>query len=92
MWTEKQVESYLHQLITAEGGTTRKWVSPGYAGVPDRIVFINNKIYFVEVKNMKGELTVRQRREADTLRSHGATVLTLYSQTDVKRFVESVSA
>jgi len=91
MWTEAQVEKHLHKLITEAGGTTRKWTSPGRVGVPDRIVFINDKVYFVEVKTMRGSLTVRQQREAETLRSHGALVQCLYGEKDVEQFVESVS-
>lgn len=37
---ENKVETYLHQCVTALGGTTRKWVSPGRDGVPDRIALV----------------------------------------------------
>ena len=91
MWTEAMIEKHLHKLITEAGGTTRKWVSPGRDGVPDRIVFIKQRVYFVELKTMKGTLSVRQQREAETLRSFGALVSCLYGEKEVEQFVESVS-
>lgn len=35
---ENKVEKYLDKEVTKLGGITRKWVSPGRDGVPDRIV------------------------------------------------------
>lgn len=35
---ENKVEKYLDEQVTKLGGITRKWVSPGRDGVPDRIV------------------------------------------------------
>lgn len=37
---ENKVEKYLDKKIQEVGGITRKWVSPGRDGVPDRIVII----------------------------------------------------
>lgn len=34
---EKKVEAAHRDGVKAEGGLSLKWVSPGYAGVPDRI-------------------------------------------------------
>lgn len=37
---ENKVEKYLDEKIKAIGGITRKWVSPGRDGVPDRVVLV----------------------------------------------------
>lgn len=37
---ENKVETYLNDEVESVGGMTRKWVSPGRDGVPDRIVII----------------------------------------------------
>ena len=37
---ENKVEKYLDEMIQSIGGITRKWVSPGRDGVPDRIVIV----------------------------------------------------
>ena len=48
---EKEVEKKLVQAVKARGGICPKWVSPGFDGMPDRIVLLpKGKIGFVEVK------------------------------------------
>lgn len=48
---EKDIEKYLRKSIKQAGGECLKWVSPGTAGVPDRIVICpDGRIVFVELK------------------------------------------
>ena len=48
---EKEIEKKLTQAVKCRGGICPKFVSPGYDGMPDRIVlFPGGKIAFVEVK------------------------------------------
>ncbi|MCK5601586.1 VRR-NUC domain-containing protein [Candidatus Pacearchaeota archaeon] len=82
---ENKVEQYLHKTITALGGTTRKWVSPGRSGVPDRICIIPNGngrpgaiIFFVEVKTDNGKLSSHQEREIKRLIKLGAPTYVAY--------------
>ena len=52
---EKDVERALVQMVKRHGGLCLKWVCPGFAGVPDRIVLLpNGRIVFVELKRPKG--------------------------------------
>ena len=87
---EAAVEKLLHDEITRLGGTTRKWVSPGRDGVPDRIVFLNNRVRFVEVKTTSGTLSTRQRREIATLSEHGADVRVVYGADGVYEFIREI--
>jgi len=87
---ENKVETYLHQRVTDLGGTTRKWVSPGRDGVPDRIVILPVCIWFVEVKTTDGVLAANQLREHDRLRKAGATVRTVYGHADVDDLIEEL--
>ena len=49
---EKEVEKKLVQSVKARSGICPKWVSPGFDGMPDRIVLLpKGKIGFVEVKS-----------------------------------------
>lgn len=80
---ESSVEKYLDERIVALGGITRKWVSPGRRGVPDRIVFIRGTIEFVELKAPGGKVKPWQKREHARLEEQGATVLVLASKDDV---------
>ena len=48
---ERIIESKLTRATKAMGGLALKFISPGYDGVPDRIVlFPSGRIAFVEVK------------------------------------------
>jgi len=50
---EKFIERKLIQAIKALGGFAPKFVSPGFDGMPDRIVLLpKGRIAFVEVKAM----------------------------------------
>ena len=48
---EKAIEQKLVRMVIHRGGICPKFVSPGYEGMPDRIVlFPGGRIAFVEVK------------------------------------------
>lgn len=48
---EKSIEQKLTLMVKKRGGICPKWVSPGFDGVPDRIVLLpGGCIAFVEVK------------------------------------------
>ncbi len=87
---ENKVERYLDKQVTAIGGITRKWVSPGRDGVPDRIVILNGRVWFVEVKTIDGKLSVAQEREHQRLRDAGAEVFTVFGEQGVDCFVREV--
>ena len=48
---EKEIEKKLTQMVKKAGGICPKLVSPGFDGMPDRMVLLpNGRIGFVEVK------------------------------------------
>ena len=48
---EKQLEHLFLMEVKSVGGLALKFVSPGFSGVPDRLVLIpDGKVAFVEVK------------------------------------------
>ena len=68
---EKTIESKLVKAVKNMGGLAPKFVSPGFDGVPDRIVLLPyGKIAFVELKT-EGEtlrpLQVRRKRQLESL-------------------------
>jgi len=87
---ESKVEKYLDEQVKLVGGITRKWVSPGRDGVPDRIVIIKGHVYFIEVKTVDGSLSSCQVREHERLSGYGAKVLTLYGVDDVDWFIMEI--
>lgn len=81
---ESSVESALVQAAAARGGWALKFVSPGNAGVPDRLVIMPQaecpacksraKIAFVEVKRPGQVLRPLQVRQSERLARLGACV------------------
>lgn len=52
---EKDIEAMLRKLVESHGGLCLKWVCPGWAGVPDRIILLpGGHIIFVETKRPRG--------------------------------------
>lgn len=48
---EKEIEQKLRQSVKTMGGICPKFVSPGYDGMPDRLILLpNGKIAFAEIK------------------------------------------
>ena len=62
---ERDIEVLLRDGVKQLGGKAYKWVSPGNAGVPDRIVILpGGKVIFVELKQENGRLTRLQKGAA----------------------------
>ena len=52
---ERDIERALVGMVKRRGGLCLKWVCPGFAGVPDRIVLLpGGRVVFVEVKRPRG--------------------------------------
>ena len=60
---ERDVEKHLRKEVQRLGGLIRKYTSPGVQGVPDRIVFHQGRVYFVELKREGGVISAQQRHE-----------------------------
>lgn len=85
---EKDTEPYLCKQIKRLGGRAYKFISPGCAGVPDRIVILpGGRIFFVETKSEGRTSTALQRKIQCELRKLGCTV---YSDIDTKQKVNAI--
>ena len=71
MAAEKNIEKKLVKAVKVMGGLAPKFVSPGFDGVPDRIVLLpSGKIAFVELKADGKEmrpLQVKRKRQLESL-------------------------
>ena len=86
---EKDIESRFKKAVDAYGCKCLKFVSPGFTGVPDRIVLIpGGKICFVELKAPGKKERPRQRYVQDLLRKMGFEV---FSSVDDKKLPEVVT-
>lgn len=87
---EAVLERKLKKRIEEKGGLCLKWVSPGYTGVPDRIVLLpGGRICFVEGKRpgTKDGRSPRQKRVADLLAGLGFTVIRMSSMEDIEEVI-----
>ncbi len=68
---EKTIETKLVQAVRAKGGLAPKFTSPGFDGVPDRLVLLpGGKIAFIELKapgKTLRPLQVRRKRQLEAL-------------------------
>lgn len=88
---ESRIEALLVRKIKQAGGWALKLVSPGNAGVPDRLVLLpGGRIFFVELKTEAGRLSPLQVDVHRRLRELGMDVVTLYGRDQVLSFVEEV--
>lgn len=89
---EKEIESKLREMVEAAGGMCLKWVCPGWAGVPDRIVLLpGGRIVFVELKRPKGgNVASRQKWWGEKLRGLGFRWWLIKDEADLACFEEAV--
>lgn len=89
---EKDIEKALGRKVGKRGGLCLKWVCPGWAGVPDRIVLLpGGRIAFVETKRPKGGvLSERQKYWAKKLIDLGFEYWQIWDFEDLKLFEQVV--
>ncbi len=85
---EKQIEAKLRKRIKAIGGLCLKFESPGYVGVPDRIILLpGGHMAFVELKAPGKKERPLQQHVQGRLRQMGFTV---FSSVDGDAAIEEV--
>ena len=86
--SEKDVEKYFHSQVVSIGGTSRKFASPGRAGVPDRIALLRFGVtWFVVIKDIDGTTSVRQLRELEEYHRLGHNTAIVYGKEGVKQVI-----
>lgn len=88
---ERSVESYLKRQIELRGGICWKFLSPGNAGVPDRLVVFNSQLYLVELKAPGRKPRQLQLATFSEFTERGVPVYILDSQKAVDDFISEVS-
>jgi hypothetical protein len=87
---ESEIEKYLSKRIKQSSGLSYKWLS-SITGVPDRIVFLNQKVFLVELKTATGKVSPRQILVFDELGEAGFPVHIIRSKQDVEDFINAAS-
>lgn len=91
MVDERDVEKWLRIQIEKMGGLFLKWVSPGNAGVPDRIAVLPfGRVYFVELKKDGETSKPLQRYQQGRLEHIGCTVREVVGMKGARKFMEEL--
>jgi hypothetical protein len=88
---EKELERKLAKAARAAGGLALKFVSPGFDGMPDRIIlFHSGKIGFVEVKRPGRKPKPLQTARHGMLRHLGFLVFVLDDEGKINNILEEI--
>jgi len=88
---ESYIEKKLVQEVKKRGGLAMKFVSPGLAGVPDRIVLMpGGKIAFVELKAPGKQMRPLQVRRKDQIERLGFLVCTIDSPKMIGGIIDEI--
>ena len=91
MCFEKTIERNLRDKVKARGGLALKFVSPGMAGMPDRLLLLpGGRVYFVEVKAPGELMRPLQIKRKTLLEKLGFCVYCLDTKEAVGRFLDEV--
>ncbi len=88
---EKSIEQKLVEAVRAAGGLAPKFVSPGWDGVPDRIVlFPSGQMAFVELKSPGKMMRPLQVRRKEQLESLGFRVFCVDGAEQIKEVLDAI--
>lgn len=88
---EKSLEAQLRIKAKNAGALALKFVSPGKAGVPDRIILVpGGKIFFVEMKRPGGKLRPLQQKVITDIRKLGFDVFVIDSKDGITDFIKTL--
>ena len=89
---EKEIEQKLVKETRRCRGLAVKFVSPGYAGMPDRLLLLpDGKIAFVEVKALGRKPRPLQLKRHAMLRRLGCQVFVLDAMEDIPAVLNAIA-
>lgn len=90
---EKQIEQKLVQSVKSAGGVAPKFVSPGFAGMPDRLILLpDGHIGFAELKAPGKEPRPLQLARHQLLRKLGFKVYVIDSIEQIGGMIDEIQA
>lgn len=90
---EREIEKKFTDTVKKRGGIAPKFVSPGFDGMPDRIVlFPKGKMAFVEVKAPGEQPRPLQIKRMEMLKSLGFQVFVLNEMKQIGVIIDEICA
>lgn len=88
---EKEIEQKLVKAVKEKSGIAPKFVSPGFSGVPDRLVLLpDGKCGFVEVKTPGEKPRPLQESRIRLLRRLGFSVFILDDESQIPHILSEI--
>ena len=88
---EKEIELQLVRAVKKMGGRAVKFTSPGFDGMPDRLVLLpGGKCGFVEVKAPGRKPRALQRVRHEMLKELGFKVYVLVAKEQIKEIINDI--
>lgn len=90
---EREIERKLVSVVKSRGGICPKFVSPGFDGMPDRVVLLpHGKIGFVEVKRPGEQPRPLQTARHRILRKLGFLVFVLDRKEQIGGMIDEIQS
>lgn len=90
---EREIERKLVTVVKSRGGICPKFVSPGFDGMPDRVVLLpHGKIGFVEVKRPGEQPRPLQTARHRILRKLGFLVFVLDREEQIGGMIDEIQS
>ena len=90
---EKAIEAKLVKTVRIMGGLAPKFISPGFDGVPDRLVLLpKGKIAFIELKSPGKALRPLQIRRKQQLEALGFPVYRIDSTEQIGGILDEIQS
>ena len=91
---EKDIEKALGRMVGRHSGMCMKWVCPGWAGVPDRMILLpGGRVIFAELKRPSGsKVEERQKWWAAKLKELGFDHFFVFTHADVQKVEKAISS
>ena len=91
--SERDIEQKLVKAVKAKGGLAPKFVSPGFDGVPDRIVLLpHGRIAFIELKAKGRKMRPLQVRRKRQLKALGFSVYCIDSPEQIGGILDEIQS
>ena len=88
---EFKIEDYLKEQVEKIGGKCYKFISPGYDGMPDRIVVFSGCVIFVETKRPGKKPRALQKIRLEELQMQGVITAVVSTKKEADSIVDFLS-